>query len=208
MLRKTLSADTTIADQEQGTFTAIVSAWTEDREQDVIERNAFDGTIAAWRESGKNLPLLFEHSTTVVGAIDPQSMVATEAGLEVAGEVDRSTEEGQAAWRSIKADTAGFSIGYMSEATTREGGGRTITAVDLLEISITSKPMHPATRATSWKSADHAVRQQARDAMLACLRGATPKRPDEMSLAELKAYGEELTRDIRPPITIHTFEIE
>jgi hypothetical protein len=44
--------------------------------------------------------------------------------------------------------------------------------------------------------------------MLACLRGATPKRPDEMSLAELKAYGEELTRDIRPPITIHTFEIE
>ncbi len=144
MLRKTLSADTTIADQEQGTFTAIVSAWTEDREQDVIERNAFDGTIAAWRESGKNLPLLFEHSTTVVGAIDPQSMVAPEAGLEVAGEVDRSTEEGQAAWRSIKADTAGFSIGYMSEATTREGGGRTITAVDLLEISITSKPMHPA----------------------------------------------------------------
>ncbi len=151
MLHKTLTADT--VDVDQGTFTAIVSSWSSDREGDLIARSAFDKTIAAWRSSGKRLPLLFEHSTTVVGAVDPHSMQATAAGLVVAGEVDRSTDEGRQVWRSIKGGTAGFSIGFLSESRARKGGGRELTEVDLLEISYTSKPMHPLTRATGWKSA-------------------------------------------------------
>jgi hypothetical protein len=66
-----LKAATTAVDQEQGQFEAIVSGWTEDREKDTILRTAFDRTIAAWRASGKNLPLLFQHSTEAIGAIDP-----------------------------------------------------------------------------------------------------------------------------------------
>jgi HK97 family phage prohead protease len=93
-----------------------------------------------------------EHSKTVVGSIDPNSMHPTDAGLVVAGEVDRATDEGQQVWRSIKSGTAGFSIGYMSEGRPRKGGGQFITEIDLLEISATSTPMHPATRALSWKA--------------------------------------------------------
>ena len=158
MLHKTLDASTTVVDQELGEFSALVSAWDADREKDVIDRHAFDRTIEAWQRSGKNMPLLFEHSKTVVGSIDPHSMHPTDAGLVVAGEVDRATDEGQQVWRSIKSGTAGFSIGYMSEGRSREGGGRIITEVDLLEISATSTPMHPATRALSWKSADDTTR--------------------------------------------------
>jgi HK97 family phage prohead protease len=149
----TLKATATENDQELGTFTAIVSAWDADREQHVIERTAFDKTIAAWKASGKKLPLLFEHSTMVVGAIDPASMHPTDAGLVVSGEVDRTDAEGRLVWRSVKAGTAGFSIGFMSKSKPREGGGRTLTEIDLLEISATSTPMHPSARVFDWKSA-------------------------------------------------------
>ena len=74
-------------------------------------------------------------------------MEPTDAGLVVSGEVDRETDEGQQVWRSIKSGVCGFSIGYMSESTPRKGGGRTITEVDLLEITATSTPMNAATKA-------------------------------------------------------------
>jgi len=79
-------------------------------------------------------------------------MQATEQGLVVSGEVDRETDEGKQAWRTVKAGTAGFSIGYLAESKAQRGGGRRIVEIDLFEISVTSKPMHPSTRALGWKS--------------------------------------------------------
>jgi HK97 family phage prohead protease len=152
MQRVTLEAKTTATDQELGTFTAIVSAWEADREKDVVERHAFDATIRAWQASGKKLPLLFEHSTRSVGAIDPATMHPSDAGLVVSGEVDRETDEGRQVWRMVKQNTIGFSIGFMSKSKPREGGGRILTEIDLLEISATSTPMHPSARVISWKS--------------------------------------------------------
>lgn len=155
MLHKTLSAKTTATDVELGQFTALVSAWGEDREGDVIERTAFDETIAAWRASGKNIPLLHEHSDRAIGLVDPHSMHADDEGLIVAGEVDRETDQGRQVWKQIKAGTIGFSIGYMSESRPRKSGGRgrILYEIDLLEISATSTPMHPSARALDWKSA-------------------------------------------------------
>ena len=57
-----IKATTTATDTEQGTFSALVSAWVADREGDVIEKTAFDRTIEAWMRSGKNLPLLLNHN--------------------------------------------------------------------------------------------------------------------------------------------------
>ncbi|MGI9019757.1 MAG: HK97 family phage prohead protease [Solirubrobacterales bacterium] len=195
MLHKTLAAETTVTEPELGQFEAIASAWEADREGDVIERGAFDKTIAAWRDSGKNLPLLFEHSSTAVGHVDPASMPATDAGLVVAGEIDRTESEGRQAWRTIKAGSAGFSIGYMAEGRPRKGGGRTLTSIDLLEISVTSKPMHPATRALSWKSAgdqpppfdfrmptDAEIRERAARAEVADLLSTKSSKPEQPSI--------------------------
>jgi HK97 family phage prohead protease len=149
MRHLSLKATTTMTDQEQGTFEALVSAWAPDRVKDVIERHAFDETIAEWRGSGRQIPLLFEHGSKSVGAIDPFSMRATEEGLVVSGEVDRETDEGKQVWKMIKAGTISFSIGFMSESRPREGGGRIL---DLLEVSATATPTHPSARALSWKS--------------------------------------------------------
>ena len=151
--RKTLQATTSVVDQEAGEFEALVSAWDSDRENDVISLTAFDKTITAWRASGKNLPLLFEHGTEVVGHIDPATMRATRHGLVAEGQIDRESPRGGQAWKMVKSGTAGFSVGFMSKSEPRPNGGRRLTEVDLLEVSITSTPMHPSTRALSWKSA-------------------------------------------------------
>jgi HK97 family phage prohead protease len=177
MQRMTLKASTTAI--EEGTFVAVVSAWSPDRERDVIERTAFDRTIEAWQRSGKQLPLRFEHTTTVIGAIDPFSMHSTDEGLIATGEVDRSTDEGRQVWKMIKSGTAGFSIGYISEDRPRKGGGRTLVEIDLLEITATSVPMHPATRALSWKSAGHA---DVPDLGLGGILGLDPRALDAKSL--------------------------
>jgi len=153
MQRIELLAKTTATDQELGTFTALVSAWTTDREGDVIGRHAFDRTIAAWQRSGKKLPLLLDHSTEVVGTVDPASMKTTEEGLVVSGEIDRQGDQGQRVWRAIKGGSSGFSIGYaVDHFLPLKDGGRAMDQIDLLEISWTPRPMHPATRALSWKS--------------------------------------------------------
>ena len=89
-------------------------------------------------------------------------MRPSEAGLVVSGEVDRPTDEGQMVWRTIKSGTAGFPIGYSGTYLPRENGGRVLVKVDLLEISATSTPMHPATRALSWKCEDASIREAMR----------------------------------------------
>jgi HK97 family phage prohead protease len=121
-----------------------------------ITRTAFDETISAWRRSAKRLPLLFEHRSVVIGDLDPNKMQATEAGLLVVGEVDRDLEEGKRVWRAIKRGSMGFSIGYMAVQSRprREGKGRVITEIDLLEVSATVTPMNAGTRTLGWKSLD------------------------------------------------------
>jgi Escherichia/Staphylococcus phage prohead protease len=148
-------ATTVETEEELGVFEAIVSAWAEDRVGDTILPTAYDKTIRAWRESGKWLPLLFEHSTKAIGEIDPESLTTDAEGLHVRGHVDQSTEEGEQVWRQIKSNTASFSIGFASESRPRKGGkGREIYEIDLLEISATSTPVHPSARVLSWKSTE------------------------------------------------------
>ena len=75
-----LKATTISTEEELGKFEALVASWTADREKDTIDRHAFDQSISDWRASGKMLPLLHEHMSIVVGAIDPASMRTEERG--------------------------------------------------------------------------------------------------------------------------------
>ena len=88
MDHKTLAVDTTITDQDQGHFEAIVSGWDADREGDTIASSAFDGTIKAWTDSGKRIPLLFNHTTEAIGYIEPSSMRPTADGLVASGQCE------------------------------------------------------------------------------------------------------------------------
>jgi HK97 family phage major capsid protein/HK97 family phage prohead protease len=133
---------------DAGTITGL--AWpfgSPDRVGDVIEPKAFQSGI------GK-IPMLWAHDQAqTVGVWD--SVVETEKGLEVRGrllvnDVARAKEV-----RALIMEQAvsGLSIGFVTKkATARSGGGRTISSLELLEVSIVAVPAHPAAQITSLKA--------------------------------------------------------
>lgn len=105
------------------------------------------------------LPILFAHDPTdPLGAWD--SISETKAGLEVKG---RLLVEDVPRAKEIRAlvksgAVTGMSIGFMTKsAKAKAGGGRTISAVELFEISLVTVPSHPGARIRSAKSAMLAI---------------------------------------------------
>ncbi|WP_237143329.1 phage major capsid protein [Phyllobacterium zundukense] len=103
-----------------------------------------------------NLPMLFAHDhSQVIGTWN--SITETAQGLIVKGRllIDQVVRANEVR-AMIKANAAtGLSIGFMTKkATSRKGGGRTITAAELHEISVVAVPCHPAAQITSVKAAD------------------------------------------------------
>ena len=137
-----------IAVDEAGTITG--TAWpfgSPDRVGDVIEKGAFNAPA--------RLPMLFAHDQTqAIGVWE--SITETEQGITVKG---RLLIDDVARAREVRAlvregAVTGLSIGFVTrKAAARKGGGRTITALDLHEISIVPVPSHPAARITTAKSA-------------------------------------------------------
>ncbi|WP_341991861.1 HK97 family phage prohead protease [Azorhizobium sp. AG788] len=130
-------------------------AWpfgTPDRVGDVIEKGAFAGARLP-------LPMLFGHDHN-----DPvgvwEGAEEAQDGLRLKG---RLLVEDVSRAREVRAlvrsgAVGGLSIGFVTrKAAPRKGGGRTISALDLLECSLVSVPMHPGARVTSAKSALHAL---------------------------------------------------
>jgi HK97 family phage major capsid protein/HK97 family phage prohead protease len=133
---------------DAGTITGI--AWpfgTPDRVGDIIEKGAF--------ASPARLPMLFAHDQAqAVGVWE--SMTETAEGLQVKG---RLLIDDVARAREVRAlvregAATGLSIGFVAKsAKARPGGGRTITALALHEISIVAVPCHPGATITSMKAA-------------------------------------------------------
>lgn len=138
---------------EAGIVTGI--AWpfgSPDRVGDIITKGAFASASVP-------LPMLWAHDPTdVVGVWD--AIEESEEGLQVkghllVGEVSRADEV-----HAILKNRAvtGLSIGFQTKAAKpRSGGGRTISALNLMEISLVSIPCHPGARVTSAKSGRSAI---------------------------------------------------
>lgn len=155
MDHKTLEAKATTTDV--GEFTAIAAAYSVDRTNERIVPGAFKGTITAWQESGKKIPLHWDHSADakdIIGSVDPSSMSETEDGLQVKGNLDlKDSEVAREAWRSMKAGRVGLSFGYMvTEDSTGSDGVRELKALDVFEITVTPAPANPDTRFIGLKS--------------------------------------------------------
>ncbi|RNI20993.1 phage major capsid protein [Paracoccus pantotrophus] len=139
-----------IAVDDAGAVTGL--AWpfgTPDRVGDVIEPGAFAKALPP-------LPMLAGHDQTQpVGVWDEVS--ETPEGLAVKGRLLVNDVQRAAEVRSlIKAGALrGLSIGFASrKALPRRGGGRTISDLELLEISVVAVPAHPGARITSAKDAN------------------------------------------------------
>lgn len=117
-----------------------------DRVGDVIEPGAF-------RAAAARLPMLWAHEgAATVGVWD--MVQETGAGLEVRGRllVNDVTKAREVRALVREGAATGLSIGFqIKQATARKGGGRTISALDLLEVSIVSVPAHPGAQVTSVK---------------------------------------------------------
>lgn len=122
-----------------------------DREGDVVRKGAFRASLAA----RPSVPMLLAHDPRRVAG--RWSRLAEDAyGLFVVGAVDDGPAGALArAW--LRRGVDGLSIGYrVRAARPREGGGRELFAVDLIEISLVSEPMAPAARLTriGWSAAE------------------------------------------------------
>lgn len=158
MQHKTLEAKAVATDR--GEFTALAATYDTDRVGDRIVFGAFTKTIAAWQDSGKRIPVHWDHegsAANIIGSIDPTQVKEIEdEGLYVAGQLDlEDSEVAQEAWRSMKDNRVALSFGYMTvEERKAKDGVNELLEIDLFEVSIVSGPANPATRLLSLKSAD------------------------------------------------------
>src|SRR3954452_9313801 len=125
MLTKQVTAN--VSETDEGTFTALASAYTLDRQGERVVPGAFKETIRRWLDSEKQVPLAWNHgkgAADLIGSIEPESMHETDVGLEVEGQLDlESSELAREAWRSIKANRVGRSFGYLVEQERKGADG-------------------------------------------------------------------------------------
>ena len=118
-----------------------------DRVNDMVQPGSF-------KTAAFPIPMLFAHDPNQpVGVWE--SATETKSGFQVKGrllipEVAKANE----AYALLKARAiTGLSIGFKTlKSFRRTDGGRTITALDLMEISLVTVPAHPGAKITSAKS--------------------------------------------------------
>ncbi len=140
---------------EQGEFVAIAAAYSVDRVGDRIVPGAFADTIKHWRESGKAIPLHWNHQgepEDIIGAIDPSTVEETKDGLRVAGKLDLTGTKAKEAWRAMKTGSMSLSFGYMVVREKMAKDANELLEIDLFEISVVPGPANADTRFLSLKS--------------------------------------------------------
>lgn len=155
------------------TGTVVGKAWdfsSPDRTGDVIEPAAFAGAI------GKSLPMLFAHDQAQ--AVGVWNGIAVDSdGLTVSGKLlvdDVARAKEVRALLQAKAVT-GLSVGFMTKkAAPRKGGGRTISDLDLVEVSLVAVPAHDRARITNVKDMSNMTTTAAATAATATEQAATP----------------------------------
>jgi HK97 family phage prohead protease len=144
-----------------GWFSAIAAVFGNvDRDGDRIVKGAFATSIEAWQHAGRTVPLHWNHSADpddIVGSVDPRSMVETDEGLVVEGQLDLDgSDRAREAWRAMKTGSIGLSFGYLTQKHRKAAdGANELLAIDLFEISLTPRPSNPSTAVLSMKSADN-----------------------------------------------------
>jgi HK97 family phage prohead protease len=113
-----------------------------DRSGDIVRKGAFAKAVA---RGPKGLPLLWQHEAgKPIGRID---YLAEDArGLRVIGRLSgRSGASKEAAALLGDGAVSGLSFGYRVRGS-REGAGRELTDLELVEVSLVTFPMQPAAR--------------------------------------------------------------
>jgi Escherichia/Staphylococcus phage prohead protease len=128
----------------KGWFEALVAAFgNRDKHGDRILPGAFDDTLARWRASGKQVPVIVSHTWSdpwaFIGTADPHEIESTSEGLVVRGRLD--VEDNATARQTHRlmrrGNLTGWSFGYqVAPGGERRGkdGANEITRLHLHEI--------------------------------------------------------------------------
>jgi uncharacterized protein len=159
---------------------------------DIVAPGAFAGSLAAHLTEGTMPAMLWQHDTSEPIGVWTE-MVEDARGLRVKGQIVLETERGRAAHALLKAGALrGLSIGFVSKewAYDAEADVRTLTGIDLWEVSLVTFPANGKATVDSVKGAvDKLV--SPKDAER-CLRDAGVSRADATALvSRIMRMGEE-----------------
>lgn len=116
----------------------------EDQMRDVVRAGAFAASLARRIEP---LPIWVEHDPRLrAGAW--REVREDGRGLWLIGEIDDAEPGADRAKRMIARGIDGLSIGFIPLIAERQGEGRLLIEIELLEVSIVTHPMQPQARLT------------------------------------------------------------
>lgn len=149
-----IAAEVRFATDEAGTFSGYASVWNEpDSFGDTIKRGAFAKTISQRGKAGGPSMFWNHNPDQPIGVWT--EIVEDERGLKVSGKLVKETRMGAEALALMKAGAVnGLSIGFRARKSERgPNGGRVLTDIELVEISLVSLPAASKARITSVKGA-------------------------------------------------------
>ena len=127
-----------------------------DNYDDVIAKGAFIQSLKDHKAAGTMPAMLWQHDADKPIGVWTD-MVEDEKGLRIKGQLAMETVKGKEAHALLKMGALnGLSIGFMSKewAYDRDTEVRTLTAIDLWEVSLVTFPANEKARVTNVKSAD------------------------------------------------------
>lgn len=161
--RKFLSSKTALSLTEGSVIEGYASRFDEiDQSGDVVLRGAYATSLAALKDRGGKVKMLWQHDPAQpIGVWD--QVREDERGLWVKGRLLVETRRGAEAAALIAAGAIdGLSIGYRTKRASKgDKGERRLSEVELWEVSLVTFPMLPTARVT--KAADDPVSAALRD---------------------------------------------
>lgn len=124
-----------------------------DSYDDIVAPGAFAMSLAEHRANGTLPAMLWQHDPSEPIGVWTE-MAEDDRGLRVRGRLILETERGRQAHALLKADALrGLSIGFMSKAWAyeKDSGIRTLTQVDLWEVSLVTFPANTRAKVESVK---------------------------------------------------------
>lgn len=126
-----------------------------DNYDDVIAKGAFMDSLKSHKAAGTMPAMLWQHDADKPIGVWTE-MVEDEKGLRIKGQLAMETVKGKEAHALLKMGALnGLSIGFMSKewAYDRDTEVRTLTAIDLWEVSLVTFPANEKARVTNVKAA-------------------------------------------------------
>lgn len=132
--------------EQTGSFSGYASTFgTEDAYGDIMARGAFSVSLQTWKTKGQAPAMLWQHKPDEPIGVW-LSLIENEKGLLTEGQLNLDTQRGREAYSLLKMGALrGLSVGFntKSETIDPKTRKRTITEVDLWEISPVTFPANP-----------------------------------------------------------------